>query len=164
MYVMLLNNLLVFFMILFIGQAMADGAAPAASSSFMSFAPMLFFIGIIYFLLIKPQQKRAKQHKALIDSIKKGDKVVTNSGILGTVVKILNDQEILIEIADKVFVRFVKSTVSSVIGDASVSTSTTISCGCTESECSNPSETKEDQAGKEKSSVITEKNKAKPRK
>lgn len=103
-------------MIFFISTAMADAAAAAGSSGgFMSFLPMLFFIGVIYFLLIRPQQKRAKKHQALISSIKKGDKVVTNSGIIGTVIKVLNDQEILIEIADKVFVKFVKSTISTVM-------------------------------------------------
>lgn len=102
-------------MILFISTAMADAAPAASGGGFMSFLPMLFFIGVIYFLLIRPQQKRAKQHQALVASIKKGDKVVTNSGIIGTVVKVLNDQEILIEISDKVFVKFVKSTISTVV-------------------------------------------------
>ncbi len=103
-------------MIFLISAAMADSAASSQSSSgFMSLVPMLFFIGIIYFLLIRPQQKRAKLHQELISSIKKGDKVVTNSGIIGTVTKILNEQEVLIEVADKVFVKFVKSTISSVV-------------------------------------------------
>ncbi len=110
-----LNNFGILVMFFLISTAMADVAPVASSGGFMSFLPILFFIGVIYFLLIRPQQKRSKQHQALIASIKKGDKVVTNSGIIGTVVKVLNDQEILIEIADKVFVKFVKSTISSVV-------------------------------------------------
>lgn len=65
--------------------------------------------------MIRPQQKRAKQHQALLASIKKGDKVVTNSGILATVVKVVNDNEIILEIANGVHVKFVKSTISNVI-------------------------------------------------
>lgn len=104
-------------MIFLISAAMADAAPTAGSpgNGFISFLPMLFFIGVIYFLLIRPQQKRAKQHQALIASIKKGDKVVTNSGIIGTIAKVLNEQEVLVEIADKVFVKFLKSTISTVV-------------------------------------------------
>jgi preprotein translocase subunit YajC len=101
-------------MIFFVGSAMADGAA-SSSSGLMSFIPMVLFIGIIYFLLIRPQQKRTKQHQALVSSIKKGDKVVTNSGIIGTIAKVLNEQEVLVEVSDKIFVKFVKSTIASVM-------------------------------------------------
>jgi preprotein translocase subunit YajC len=102
---------------IFIGEAMADGATATSSSGggFMSFLPMLFFIGVIYFLLIRPQQKRSKQHQTLLASIKKGDKVVTNSGIIGVVTKVLNDQEVMIEIAEKVSVKFIKSTISTLL-------------------------------------------------
>ncbi|MDR2458823.1 MAG: preprotein translocase subunit YajC, partial [Holosporales bacterium] len=80
----------------------------------MSFLPMLAFIAILYFLLIRPQQKRQKQHKELISALKKGDKVVTSSGIIATVSKITGDHEIVLEIAHNVHCKFVRSAITSV--------------------------------------------------
>ena len=102
-------------MLFFIGQAFADANSSQQGSGIMSFLPMIIFIGIMYFILIRPQQKRAKQHQALISSVKKGDKVITNSGIIATVSKVLNEQEVVLEIADGVNCRFVKSTIASVL-------------------------------------------------
>ena len=102
-------------MLFFIGQAFADANSSQPGSGIMSFLPMIIFIGIMYFILIRPQQKRAKQHQALISSVKKGDKVITNSGIIATVSKVLNEQEVVLEIADGVNCRFVKSTIASVL-------------------------------------------------
>lgn len=107
-------------MFFFISEAFADNAASSQSGGFVSFLPMIAFIGIIYFLLIRPQQKRQKQHQALLSSIKKGDKVLTNSGMLATVSKILNDQEVVLEIADGVFCKFIKSAISGVIDNKEV--------------------------------------------
>ena len=103
-------------MLFFIGTAFADAAAQATTkpSALTAALPMVFIFGLMYFMMIRPQQKRAKQHKALLDGIKKGDKVITNSGIIGTVTKIVNENEVVIEIADKVFVKFVKSAISTV--------------------------------------------------
>ncbi|MBM4273225.1 MAG: preprotein translocase subunit YajC [Deltaproteobacteria bacterium] len=63
--------------------------------------PMLLMVGIFYFLLIRPQQKKAKEHKALLDNLKRGDRVITNGGILGTIITI-DDQIVSLEVADKV--------------------------------------------------------------
>lgn len=85
-------------------HAAAQGAAgaPEASSPIWSFVvPMIFMVVIFYFLLIRPQQKKAKEHKALLDNLKKGDRVLTNGGIIGTIVNI-DDQLVILEIADKV--------------------------------------------------------------
>lgn len=101
-------------MIFFITNAFADGAAAQPGGGLMSFLPMIAFIAILYFLLIRPQQKKQKQHMALVASVKKGDKVVTNSGIIATVSKVLNEQEVVLEIADGVYCKFVKSTINSV--------------------------------------------------
>ncbi len=115
----------------FIGNAFADGAAAAQSSNWMSFLPMLAFVAILYFLLIRPQQKRAKQHQALVAAVKKGDKVVTNSGIIGTVSKVLNEQEIMLEIADGVNCKFVKSAITSVLNENGEKVAdSSASCGC----------------------------------
>jgi preprotein translocase subunit YajC len=108
-----------FVVFFFVGHAFADGGVQQ-SGGWMSFLPMVAFIAILYFLLIRPQQKRTKQHQLLIAALKRGDKVVTNSGIVATVSKIVNEQEIVLEIADGVHCRFIKSAVANVVpGDAS---------------------------------------------
>ena len=102
-------------MFFFISEAFADSAAASQSGGFMSFLPMIAFIGILYFLLIRPQQKRQKQHQALLAAIKKGDKVITNSGLIATVSKVLNDQEVILEISNGICCKFVKSAISGTI-------------------------------------------------
>ena len=86
-----------------VNLAYAQGAAAAPEAgSMMSFVvPMIFMVVIFYFLLIRPQQKKAKEHKALLDNLKKGDRVITSGGIIGTIVNI-DDQIVNVEIADKV--------------------------------------------------------------
>ena len=84
----------------------------------MAFLPMIGFVVILYFLLIRPQQKRQKQHQQLIASIKKGDKVVTNSGIIATVTKVVSEHEVVLEIATGVHCKFVRSAISSIMSDA----------------------------------------------
>jgi preprotein translocase subunit YajC len=81
----------------------ADAAAGAGQASPMwSFVvPMIFMVVIFYFLLIRPQQKKAKEHKALLDNLKKGDRIISSGGIIGTIVNI-DDQVVNVEIADKV--------------------------------------------------------------
>jgi preprotein translocase subunit YajC len=77
--------------------------------------PTVLIIGIMYFLMIRPQQKRLKDHQAMIAAIRRGDTVVTSGGILGKVTKV-DDQELLVEIADGVRVKVVRGTVSEVRG------------------------------------------------
>jgi preprotein translocase subunit YajC len=71
-------------------------------------------LGIMYFLIIRPQQKRLQDHKSMIASIKRGDTVVTSGGIVGKVTRVIGDGELQVEIADGVRVRVVRSTVSEV--------------------------------------------------
>ena len=86
-----------------VNMAYAQGAAAAPEAgSMMSFVvPMIFMVVIFYFLLIRPHQKKAKEHKALLDNLKKGDRIITSGGIIGTIVNI-DDQLVNVEIADKV--------------------------------------------------------------
>ena len=78
----------------------------------MSFVvPMVFMVVIFYFLLIRPQQKKAKEHKALLDNLKKGDRVITGGGIIGTVVNI-DDQIVNLEIADKVRIEMARPSIA----------------------------------------------------
>jgi len=79
-------------------------------------APLIFIFAIMYFLMIRPQQQRAKQHRAMIDNLRRGDTVVTAGGVIGRVAKAPNkdDAEVTIEIADNVQVKVVKGTLSEV--------------------------------------------------
>ncbi|PCH69798.1 MAG: preprotein translocase subunit YajC [Rhodobacteraceae bacterium] len=78
------------------------------------FLPLILIFAIMYFLLIRPQQKKAKQHAAMIDAVRRGDHVITQGGILGKVTKVKDDGEIEVEIAAGVKVRVVKATLSQV--------------------------------------------------
>lgn len=104
-------------MLFFIGQVFADGNTNTQQSSLLSFLPMVALIILMYFLLIRPQQKKQKQHQELIASIKEGDKVMTNSGLIATVDKVENEQEVILEIANGVKCRFVKGTIMNVINN-----------------------------------------------
>ena len=75
---------------------------------------LVLLFGIFYFLLIRPQQQRVKAHQLLVESVKRGDTVVTAGGILGRVAKVKDDGEIMVEIADNVQVRVLKSTLTEV--------------------------------------------------
>lgn len=90
--------------------AAANGGAPAA---FMQFIPLIAMFAIFYFLLIRPQQKKAKEHRALLDSLKKGDQVVTAGGIHGKITAV-EDGAVLVEIAPNVVIKVTKSHITSV--------------------------------------------------
>ena len=79
------------------------------------FLPLILIFGIMYFLLIRPQQKKVKQHQAMVEALRRGDKVVTQGGIIGEVVKVKDGGEIEVEIAEGVKVRVVKSTIAQVL-------------------------------------------------
>src|SRR5437016_3349892 len=95
--------------------AQAAGAASAGGTMamFLQFAPLLFIFVIFYFLLIRPQQTKLKQHRQAIDAIKKGDTVVTGGGLIGKVTRV-DEHELEVEIAPNVRVKAVKSTISDV--------------------------------------------------
>ena len=76
--------------------------------------PMVLIFGIMYFLLIRPQQKKLKEHQAMIDSLRRGDQVVTAGGVVGKVTKVRDDAEIELEIASGVVVRVMKHTIATV--------------------------------------------------
>lgn len=83
-------------------NAATQGGSAGAAGGFTSFMlPMILMVVIFYFLLIRPQQKKAKEHKALLENLKKGDRIITNGGIIGTIVNI-DDQIVNVEVADKV--------------------------------------------------------------
>lgn len=88
-------------------------AAPAAFD-YMQILPIILIFAVFYFLIMRPQQKKAKEHQALLQNVHRGDHVVTSSGIIGTIDKIVSDQEVLLEVAEGVKIRIIKSTIASV--------------------------------------------------
>ncbi len=100
---------------MFISPAFAQGAAAAPQGSFLvQIFPFILIFVIFYFLLIRPQQKKMKDHQAMVAAARRGDVVVTSGGLIGKITKVVDDNEVMIEIAEGVRVRAVKSTLSDV--------------------------------------------------
>jgi preprotein translocase subunit YajC len=81
-----------------------------------SLVPLLLIFGIMYFLLIRPQQKKLKEHQAMVTALRRGDQVITQGGVMGKVTKVKDDSnEVEVEIASGVNVRVVRSTIATVV-------------------------------------------------
>ncbi|MDQ1078896.1 preprotein translocase subunit YajC [Pseudoroseomonas cervicalis] len=101
---------------MFISPAYAQDAAGGAAGMVMQLAPLILIFVVFYFLLIRPQQKRAKEHRVMLGALKRNDRVVTAGGILGTVTKVKEgSEEVELEIAPNVRVTVVRSTISTLI-------------------------------------------------
>jgi len=107
----------------FIAEAFADGAPAAGAAAQQNpMTGMLFFVGMIvifYFLLIRPQQKRAKEHKKMVEAVGKGDEIVTNGGILGKIVDVA-DQYLTVEIANNVQIKLQRHAIATVLPKGSL--------------------------------------------
>jgi len=79
------------------------------------FIPLILIFGIMYFLLIRPQQKKVKEHQNMVSSLRRGDQVVTQGGLIGKVVKVKENNELEVELAEGVKVRVVQSTIAQVL-------------------------------------------------
>lgn len=102
---------------MFISDAFAQAAgAPGGDSALMQFLPFILIIGVFYFLMIRPQQKRMKEHKTMITALRRGDNVITAGGIVAKVSKVIDDNEIELEISSGVKVKVIRSTISTVVG------------------------------------------------
>ena len=77
---------------------------------FAQFIPLILIFVIFYFFLIRPQQKKVKDHKAMVESLKRGDKVVTSGGIVGTVERVIDNEKVEVQIADNVNVEIIRAT------------------------------------------------------
>jgi preprotein translocase subunit YajC len=84
------------------------------TESITTFLPLIAIFAIFYFLLIRPQQQKLKQHQQMVANVRRGDTVVTAGGLIGKVAKVKDDGELLVEIAENVQVRVVKTTLSDV--------------------------------------------------
>jgi preprotein translocase subunit YajC len=90
-------------------------AVPAGSTDMiMSLLPFVLIFVIMYFLILRPQQRRVKQHQELVKALRRGDTVITSGGLVGKVTKVVDDEQIEVEIADGVRVRQMRSMVSDV--------------------------------------------------
>jgi preprotein translocase subunit YajC len=107
-------NLLIF------AQAAAPAGAQQQPNIFMSMMPLIFIFVIFYFLLIRPQQKKAKEHAKLVSSLKTGDEVVTSAGIHG-VISNVKEKTVIVKIADNVKVEFDRAAIAAVLSTSSES-------------------------------------------
>src|SRR3954471_1388166 len=120
---------------MFVSTAYAQAAdGMGGATSLMSFLPLVLIFVVFYFLLIRPQQKKLKEHKGMLEALRRGDRVVTGGGIIGTITKIGADDELVVEIAEGVRVRVLRSTINLVLaktepakGGRTVTTPTTAS-------------------------------------
>ena len=106
---------------MFIREAFAQAAAaPATGSgnimdSLQQFAPLVLIFVVFYVLLLRPQQKKAKMHKEMISNVRRGDRVVTSGGLLGTVNKVINETEVQVELSENVRVRVLRSAITDIL-------------------------------------------------
>ncbi|MDT1064476.1 preprotein translocase subunit YajC [Paracoccus sp. CPCC 101403] len=100
---------------MFVTPAYAQAAAaPSGAASLASFLPLILIFVIMYFLMIRPQQKRAKEHRAMVEAVKKGDEVITQGGLIGKVTAV-RENELEVEIAPGVKTRVVRSSITGVV-------------------------------------------------
>lgn len=99
---------------MFISPAYAQAAGAAAPNPLMQLAPFILIIVVMYFLLIRPQQQQRKKHMEMVSAVRRGDTVVTQGGLVGKVTKVIDEREVMVEIADGVTVRVLKHTLSDV--------------------------------------------------
>lgn len=84
-------------------------AAPGAGDFVGMILPLVLIMGVFYFLLIRPQQKKAKEHQEMLSKVAKGDTVITHGGLIGKVTKIVDDNEIQVEVGENVKVRLLRA-------------------------------------------------------
>jgi preprotein translocase subunit YajC len=99
---------------MFISPAYAQAFGDSANS-LVQFAPFVLIFVVFYFFLIRPQQQKAKDLKAMLGGLRRGDRVVTGGGIIGTVAKVASDDEVLVDIAEGTRVRVLRSTITTVL-------------------------------------------------
>jgi preprotein translocase subunit YajC len=100
---------------MFISPAFAQAASPFGGDSMLvSLLPFILIFVIMYFLILRPQQKRAKAHQEMVKNVRRGDTVVTSGGLVGKVTKVIDDDQIEVEVAEDVRVRQMRSMVADV--------------------------------------------------
>ena len=95
--------------------AQAAGGAAGGGDFISSLLPLVLIFVVFYFLLIRPQQKKMKEHRAMVEALRRGDQVVTAGGLIGKVVKVKDEDEVEVELAEGIKVRVVQSTITTVL-------------------------------------------------
>tara|TARA_B100000686_G_C16439418_1_gene786195 strand:- start:190 stop:621 length:432 start_codon:yes stop_codon:yes gene_type:complete len=95
-----------------ISPAMAQSAGGGGFDGLGGLLPLVLIFVVFYFLLIRPQQKKAKLHREMLGNLRRGDKIVTNGGLIGTISRVPNDNELIVEVADGVKVRVMRSMIA----------------------------------------------------
>ena len=97
---------------MFVSPAWAQGAGGGALDGLGGLLPLVLIFVVFYFLLIRPQQKKAKAHREVLATLRRGDRVVTNGGLIGTITRVPNDNELIIEVAEGVKVRVMRGMIA----------------------------------------------------
>ena len=97
-----------------LGSLLGGGGAGGEGGMLMSLLPFVLIFIIMYFLILRPQQKRVKAHQDMVKAVRRGDTVITNGGLIGKVTKVVDDEQIEIEVADGVRIRQVRSMITDV--------------------------------------------------
>jgi preprotein translocase subunit YajC len=99
-----------------ISPAYAQGTSLMDQSALVQFLPLVLIFVVFYFLLIRPQQKKAKEHKAMLDALRRGDRIVTAGGLVGLVTKVTGEErEVTVEVAEGVRVKIMRDMIASVL-------------------------------------------------
>jgi preprotein translocase subunit YajC len=98
---------------MFISPAYAQAAGVTGGFDIMTIVPLILIFVVFYFLLIRPQQKKVKEHREMVSNVRRGDRIVTTGGIIGKITKIVSENEIQLEVADGVRVRAARAMISS---------------------------------------------------
>lgn len=105
---------------MFVSEAFAQTSGAAGAGGFsidalQQFLPLILIFVVFYFLMIRPQQKKMKAHRELVNALRRGDRVLLQSGIFGQIAKVVSDTEVMVEIADKVQIKVTRSAVTEVL-------------------------------------------------
>ncbi len=100
---------------MFITPAYAQAAGTPAAGDFIGMIlPLVLIMGVFYFLLIRPQQRKMKEHQEMLKKVGKGDTIITNGGLIGKVIKVVDDSELQVEIGENVKVRVLRTGIADV--------------------------------------------------
>ncbi|HEV2187302.1 MAG TPA: preprotein translocase subunit YajC [Stellaceae bacterium] len=102
-------------MLISTAYAQGVGGLFDSSNAMVQFLPLVLIFVVFYFMLIRPQQKKQKDHRAMLDTLRRGDRVVTGGGIIGTVNRVASPEEVEVDIAQGVRVRVLRSTITTVL-------------------------------------------------
>jgi preprotein translocase subunit YajC len=102
-------------MLISTAYAQSFGGLFDSSNAMVQFLPLVLIFVVFYFLLIRPQQKKQKDHRSMLEALRRGDRVVTGGGIIGTVNRVTGNEEVEVDIAQGVRVRVLRSTITSVL-------------------------------------------------